>query len=283
MPTQQSTTWDPQRYLRFEKQRSQPFRDLLARVRIDVEPDPGLVVDLGCGPGNATALLARRWPRARVLGVDSSPQMIEAAAGRTEPGRLEFRLGDLRELTAEQLGGPADVVITNATLQWVPGHLGLLPRLVELVAPEGTLALGVPGNFGSPSHTILAGLQREKRWRERLSGLEVRPAVPEPEDYLRALDRAGLSAQAWETTYLYVVDGEDGVFEFVSSTALRPVLVELGPDSPEAAEFCDEYRLALREAYPATELEGRTVQILPFRRIFAVGERPPARQGRTHR
>lgn len=273
MPARQSTTWDPQRYLRFEKQRTQPFRDLLARVRIDDEPDPGFVVDLGAGPGNATALLGRRWPRARVLGVDSSPQMVEAAASRAEPGRLEFRLGDLRELTAEQLGGRADVVITNATLQWVPGHLELLPRIVELVAPEGTLALGVPGNFDSPSHTILADIQREARWRQRLSGLEVRPSVPEPEDYLRALDRAGLSAQAWETTYLYVLDGEDGVFEFVSSTALRPVLVELGPDTPEAAEFCDEYRAALREAYPATELDGRTVQILPFRRIFAVGDR----------
>ena len=98
--------------------------------------------------------------------------------------------------------------------------------------------------------------------------------MPEPGDYLRALDRAGLAAEAWETTYLYVLDGADGVFEFVSSTALRPVLSELGgPDTPAAAEFCDEYRAALREAYPATELEGRTVQILPFRRIFAVARR----------
>lgn len=288
MPTRQQggdTTWDPQRYLRFEKQRSQPFRDLLARVRIDAEPDPGFVVDLGCGPGNATALLARRWPGARVLGVDSSRQMIEAAAERAEPGRLEFRLGDLREVSADALGGPADVVITNATLQWVPGHLELLPRLAALLAPEGTLALGVPGNFGSPSHTILADIQREPHWRERLSGLEVRPAVPEPEDYLRALDRAGLAAEAWETTYLYVLDGADGVFEFVSSTALRPVMSELGgPETPAAAEFCEEYRAALRAAYPATELDGRTVQILPFRRIFALGERVAGRgQGRVHR
>jgi trans-aconitate 2-methyltransferase len=270
----QSTTWDPQRYLRFEKQRAQPFRDLLARVRPDDEPEPGYVVDLGCGPGNATELLTRRWSTARVLGVDSSAQMIEAAEARAVPGRLQFRLGDLREVTAQHLDGPVDVLITNATLQWVPGHLELLPRLAELLAPGGTFALGVPGNFDSPSHTTLADLQREPRWASRLTGLEVRPSVPGPEDYLRTLDAIGLAAEAWETTYMYVVDGADGVFDFVSSTALRPVLVELGgPESPAALEFSDEYRAALREVYPATKLDGRTVQLLPFRRVFALGVR----------
>lgn len=274
MPAQQNTTWEPARYLRFEKQRAQPFRDLLARIRVDGEPEPATVLDLGCGPGNATALLAQRWEHARVTGVDSSRQMIEAAAKYAVPGRIEFRLADLRDITPDHVGGRVDVLITNATLQWVPGHLGLLPRLIDLVAPGGTFALGVPGNFGSPSHTILADLQRTPEWKDRLSGVEVRPSVPEPEDYLRALDAAGLAADAWETTYQYVVDGEDGVFDFVSSTALRPVLVELGgPDTPEAAAFCDEYRSALRLAYPPTTLGGRTVQILPFRRIFALGVR----------
>jgi trans-aconitate 2-methyltransferase len=200
--------------------------------------------------------------------------MIEAAAKYALPGRLDFRLGDLREVTPEQFDGPVDVLITNATLQWVPGHLALLPRLIDLVASGGTFALGVPGNFDSPSHTILAGLQHTPRWKDRLTGVEVRPSVPEPEDYLRALDAAGLAADAWETTYQYVVDGEDGVFDFVSSTALRPVLVELGgTETPAAAEFCDEYRSALRDAYPATTIAGRTVQILPFRRVFAIGTR----------
>ena len=279
MPTpasSQSTTWNPQHYLRFAKQRAQPFVDLLARVRADEDEasEPGYVVDLGCGPGNATELLTRRWPGARVLGVDSSPQMIEAANARAVPGQLEFRLGDLRKLTIDQLDQPADVLITNATLQWVPGHLELLPRLVELVAPGGTFALGVPGNFDSPSHASLADLQREPRWASRLTGLEVRPSVPGPEDYLRALDAAGLAAEAWETTYMYVVDGEDGVFDFVSATALRPVLVELGgPETPAAIEFSEEYRAVLRELYPATELGGRTVQLLPFRRVFAIGVR----------
>jgi trans-aconitate 2-methyltransferase len=270
----QSTTWDPQHYLRFAKQRAQPFRDLLARVRADGEPEPARVVDLGCGPGNATELLARRWPGAYVLGLDNSAEMIEAAGARAVPGSLEFRFGDVREVTADQLGGPVDVLITNATLQWVPGHLELIPRFAGLLADGGTFALGVPGNFGSPSHTLIGELQREPHWAARLTGLEVRPSVPEPEAYLRALDAAGLAAEVWETTYLYVVDGEDGVFDFVSSTGLRPVLIELGgPDSAAALEFCDDYRALLREAYPPTKIAGRTAQLLPFRRIFALGVR----------
>ena len=270
----QSTTWNPEHYLRFAAQRAQPFRDLLARVRADGEPEPARVADLGCGPGNATELVTRRWPGAFVLGVDNSAEMIAAAEPRAVPGRLEFRTGDVREVTADQLGGPVDVLITNATLQWVPGHLELIPRFADLLAPGGTFALGVPGNFDSPSHTLFGDLQREPRWAERLTGLEVRPNVPEPTDYLRALDAAGLAAEAWETTYLYVVDGEDGVFDFVSSTGLRPVLIELGGvDSPAAIEFCAEYRVLLREAYPPTVIGGRTVQLLPFRRIFALGVR----------
>ena len=272
--TTQSTTWNPGHYLRYAAQRAQPFRDLLARVRADGQPEPERVVDLGCGPGNVTALLTQRWPNAHVLGIDNSAEMIEAAQARAVPGHLEFRSGDVREVTIDQLGGPVDVLITNATLQWVPGHLDLIPRFADLLAPGGTFALGVPGNFKSPSHTLFGELQREQHWADRLTGLEVRPNVPEPEDYLRALDAAGLAADAWDTTYMYVVDGENGVFDFVSSTGLRPVLIELGgPESPTAIEFCDEYRALLRQAYPPTVIGGRTVQLLPFRRIFALGVR----------
>jgi trans-aconitate 2-methyltransferase len=289
--TTTNTTWDPERYLRFERQRGQAYRDLLARLAPPTPSpaaatsgnaavwNPATVVDLGCGPGNTTALLPTLWPNAHVIGVDSSPQMIEAARPRAIPGKLEFRLRDLREVSAADLGGPADLVITNATLQWVPDHLELLGRLAGLLTQRGVFALGVPGNFDSPTHTLLSDLQREPRWAAQLSGLEVRPAVPEPEDYLRALTAAGLRAEVWETTYLHVIEGEHGIFDFVSSTALRPVLAELGgPDAPAALEFCDAYRKALAEVYPATELGGdlggRTVQLLPFRRVFALGYGP---------
>ena len=263
--TTQSTAWEPDRYLRFAGQRARPYADLLAQIGAEA---PGRVADLGCGPGNTTELLSDRWPDAHVLGVDSSAEMVAAAAGRTRPGRLEFTRADLRAWHAPS---PVDVLISNATLQWVPGHLDLLPRLLAQVAPGGWFAFGVPGNFGAPSHTLLADLQRAPHWRDRFTGAQYRPASHEPAEYLRALTDAAADADVWETTYYYVVDGEDGVFDFVSSTALRPVLVELGgADSADAKAFTAEYAAALCEAYPPTEYAGRVVQILPYRRLFAV-------------
>jgi trans-aconitate 2-methyltransferase len=275
MPAPQSTTWDPDGYLRFADQRGRPFQDLIARIGA---ASPARVVDLGCGPGNATELLADRWPDAAVLGVDSSAEMIDAAQHRARtdgpgPGRLEFRRGDLRDWHASA-SEPVDVVVTNATLQWVPGHLDLLPSLLEQVVPGGWFAMGVPGNFNAPSHALLADLQRSEPWSAYFTGSEYRPGSHDPADYLRALTDAGAEADVWETTYLYIVDGANGVLDFVSSTGLRPVLIELGgPNSAAAQDFTAAYAEALRTAYPPTTLHGRTVQILPYRRIFAVAQR----------
>jgi trans-aconitate 2-methyltransferase len=265
----QSTSWDPERYLRFADQRGRPFEDLLARIPAEA---PARVVDLGCGPGNVTELLTRRWPEAGVLGVDSSAEMIDAAKARAIPGRLEFVQADLREWRAAQ---PVDVLITNATLQWVPGHLDLLPILLSQVTPGGWFAMGVPGNFTAPSHVLLAELQQDDRWSGYFTGAQFRPTSHEPADYLRALTAAGAQAEVWETTYYYVLPGGNGVLDFVSSTALRPVLTELGgPGTDAAGEFVNAYAAALRVAYPLTRLADRTVQILPYRRLFAIAQVP---------
>ncbi|HEU5428947.1 MAG TPA: methyltransferase domain-containing protein [Actinocrinis sp.] len=270
----QSTTWDPARYLRYADQRGRPFEDLLARVPAD---RPRRVADLGCGPGNVTALLCRRWPEAEVIGVDSSAEMIEAAtagadARLTADGRLSFERADLR---AWRPAEPVDVLITNATLQWVPGHLDLLRTLLGHITPGGWFAMGVPGNFGAPSHTLLADLQGDSRWAGRITGEQFRPASHEPIEYLRALTEAGAAAEVWETTYYYVLPGVNGVLDFVSSTALRPVLTELGGPGTEAAHaFTGAYAYALRTAYPPELLGGRTVQVLPYRRLFAIARIP---------
>ena len=258
-----STGWDPGQYLRFGDERARPFLDLLARVAAD---DPAYVVDLGCGPGTLTALLAQRWPRARVEGLDSSPEMIEEAAERAVPGRLGFRLGDLREWRAER---PVDVLVSNATLHWVPGHLALLARLVAELAPGGELAVQVPGNFRAPSHTLLAELRESPRWRARLGQAALGGAwVHEPEDYLATLVAAGARADVWETTYLHVLPGPDAVLEWAKGTTLRPVLAAL--DAAEQEELLTEYGAALREAYP----ERPYGTVLPFRRLFAVARAP---------
>jgi trans-aconitate 2-methyltransferase len=256
--------WDPQQYLRYENERERPFGELMARV---VHPEPREIVDLGCGPGTTTASLLERWPGAHVLGVDSSAEMITHAQSLAVPGRLEFRQGDLREWIPDR---PVDILLTSATLQWVPGHESLLPRFVGSLAPGGVFAFQVPGNFAAPSHTLLYQLARSDRWEAQLGHL-VRPApVLEPSAYLSALLEAGAQADVWETTYFQLFYDADAVLEWVRGTALRPFLAALDvPD--EAGEFIRAYGAALRAAYPR-DSEGRTV--FPFRRIFAVAAVP---------
>lgn len=248
------TAWDPARYLQYADERGRPFVDLVARVDADA---PGRVVDLGCGPGNLTSLLADRWPEAAVVGIDSSAEMIAAATD----DRIEWRVQDLRAWIDS--GETADVVVSNATLQWVPGHLELLPALI---ARTSWLAFQVPGNFGEPSHTIRAELAAGPDYAPYLAGIEV-PSSHDPAVYLETVADAGAQVDAWETTYLHVLTGPDPVFTWVSATGARPTLAAL-PDELRP-RFEAEYKERLRAAYP--ERGGRV--ILPFRRIFCVARR----------
>ncbi|QZY29617.1 methyltransferase domain-containing protein [Nocardioides coralli] len=252
-------TWDPDRYLAYADERGRPFVELVARVGAEAPAD---VVDLGCGPGTLTRLLAERWPAARVRGVDASAEMIEAA-GREVP-ELAWEQADLRDWIDR--GEQVDVLLSNATLQWLPDHLDLLPRLVAAVRPEGWLAFQVPGNFDQPSHTIRAELAAQEPYAEHTRGVAV-PASHEPADYFAALTAAGCDVDVWETTYLHVLRGEDPVFTWVSGTGARPTLQAL-PDGLRQ-DFEADYRARLRAAYPD---RGDGV-VLPFRRIFAVGRR----------
>jgi trans-aconitate 2-methyltransferase len=257
--------WDPERYLRYADERGRPFVDLLARVPATA---PSTVVDLGCGPGSLTRLLAERWPQAHVLGVDSSPQMI-ATAGESVPG-VEFEVGDLREWVSS--GSTADVLVSNATLQWVPDHLDLLPALVAALRPGGSLAFQVPGNFAEPSHTLRATLATEAPYAGHTAGV-AGPDAHDAATYLQALSALGCDVDAWETTYLHVLRGEDPVFTWVSGTGAGPTLEALESVDPDLrARFEEELKRRLKAAYPET---GHGV-VLPFRRVFVVARRDDA-------
>ncbi|MDN5685404.1 MAG: methyltransferase domain-containing protein [Brachybacterium sp.] len=249
--------WGPEQYLKFGDERGRPFTDLLARV--DAEA-PELVVDLGAGPGTLTAALTARWPSARVIAVDSSPEMIARAESNAG---IHAELGNLRTWEPP---APIDVLVSNAALQWVPDHLEQLPRLAGLLSPGGVLAMQVPGNFAEPSHTIRHDLAAEHPYAEHLVGV-AHPASYDASTYVRALQQLGLEVDAWETTYLHVLHGRDPVFEWVSGTGARPTLQAL-PASLRPA-FEAEFRARLRAAYPD---DGRGV-LMPFRRVFAVAHR----------
>jgi len=254
--------WDPGQYRRFADERARPFFDLVARIGTDA---PRSVVDLGCGPGDLTVDLARRWPGAAILGIDSSAEMIAAARrGEKGPG-VSFTVADLRDW---QPDAPVDVLVCNAVLQWVPGHLGLLPRWVSWLSGGGWLAFQLPGNFDQPPHAVLREMAASPRWRPLIGEAELTRQAGDLTGYLDVLAGAGCQVDAWETTYLHILHGEDPVVEWVKGTALRPVLAVL--DDAETAEFLAEYRDRMRRAYPPRSFG----TVLPFRRVFVVAHGP---------
>ncbi|WP_333767370.1 trans-aconitate 2-methyltransferase [Streptomyces sp. IBSBF 2435] len=262
-------TWDPHQYLRHATHRTRPFLDLLARVPGLPGGDAPHIADIGCGPGNVTALLADRWPAARITGFDSSREMLASAADRAGAtaggGSLDFRLADAAVWTP---GEPYDLIVSNAALQWVPGHADRFGDWLGHLTPGGTLAFQVPGNFTAPSHALLAELCDTPQWRARLDGHGRRYVhILSPADYLERLTVLGCEVvDVWESTYVQLLEGEDPVLEWTKGTALRPVLTALEGDPAAAREFVGQYRDLLRKAYPP----GLHGTVFPFRRIFAV-------------
>ncbi|MFD4504030.1 trans-aconitate 2-methyltransferase [Streptomyces sp. NPDC058457] len=264
-------SWDPAQYLRHAGHRARPFTDLLARVP-DLPGEPPAVADLGCGPGNVTAVLADRWPTARITGYDNSTAMLDKAqvdhAGPTPGGgRLDFAHADLRSWAPER---SYDLIVSNAALQWVPGHLDRFAGWLDALVPGGSFAFQVPNNVDAPLHALMRELAATPRWKARLADvLRHEDSVHPPVAYLDRLARLGCATDVWETTYLHVLEGEDPVLDWVKGTGLRPALTVLG-DDPEARDaFVAEYRDLLREAYPSAPYG----TVLPFRRLFAVARK----------
>ena len=253
--------WDPSIYLRYGDERGRPFGDLLGRVGAR---DPREVVDLGCGPGNLTVGLRERWPVARIVGLDSSAEMIASAASLGTD--VEFKVTDVYDWSP----GPAvDVVLSNALLQWVPGHTDLLRRWVGELGSDRWIAYQVPGNFDAPSHRALREVAARPRWSERVAdGLRDPASVLDPAGYAEVLTGLGCHVDAWETTYLHllpVTDGEHPVVRWMEGTAMRPARAALADDT-EWAQFRTEVRELVSAAYPARD----GVVAFPFRRIFVV-------------
>lgn len=252
-------SWDPSIYLKFDDKRTRPAAELLGRIQAD---DPRHIVDLGCGPGNSTALLAARWPQAEITGVDSSQEMLDKAASTDIPATWA-----LADISSWRASVPADVLFTNAALQWLGDHPSLFPSLMSEVAPGGTLAIQMPRNFDAPSHTLLREAVEETNNPGLISLLRDNP-VADPDIYHRLLRPHATSIDIWETTYLQVLTGEDAVLAWTSGTALVPFTSVL--EGAECDDFVDNYRQKLAAAYPP-EADGST--LFAFKRIFIVAQK----------
>jgi trans-aconitate 2-methyltransferase len=254
--------WDADQYTKFSRERSRPFDDLMAQVTVE---RPEFIVDLGCGTGSLTRTLAERWPAARVLGVDSSVEMLEKARPQAIPGRLEFTQSDIGQWKPDR---PADLIVSNAALHWIPDHDALFRRLAGMLAPQGTLAVQMPDRFRTPSQEAIEAASANPRWSSRLAGIglhrdSARPLVW----YVAHLRELGFQVNAWQTTYVHVLSGENPVLDWLKGTALRPLLTHLDPE--QETDFLHEVGTRLKATFPPTG----DVTFFPMPRLLFVASR----------
>lgn len=245
--------WDPGQYLRFSGERLQPAIDLIARID---HPGARQVVDLGCGAGNALPLLAARFPGAEVRGVDGSAEMLRKAAESGFPTEQ----ADIAHWVPRE---PADVIFSNAALHWLPGHRTLFPRLLQALAPGGTLAVQMPAMHAAPLRARQDRIARSGPWAAKLAEISSAPPIMAPGEYYDLLSPQTERLDLWITEYVHVLKGPDPVVQWAMGTSLRPYLQAL--DEPEREGFLESYRGAMREAYPP-QADGNV--LLPFRRLF---------------
>ena len=249
--------WNAQQYLQFTDERTRPALDLLARIDIAA---PGRVVDLGCGPGNSTAVLRERWPDAALDGLDSSPDMLMMAR-QSHPG-IDFVLGDIAAWSpAERY----DVVLSNAALQWVGNHAELLPRLIAAVRPDGVLAVQMPRNHDFATHALMRQVAAEGAWRERLAGARDPSPVRPPEFYYDCVAPLSSRMILWETNYIQVMDGVGAIIAWLRGSGLGPFLGRLDPG--EQQQFLERYERLLADAFPP-QADGKI--LLPYPRLFFI-------------
>jgi len=253
--------WDPALYMKFEGQRMLAARDLLARVPLS---SAGIVYDLGCGPGNTTELLARRFPGARLTGVDMSEAMLDCAQERTAKAR--FLRQDIASFAPEE---PPHLIFANSALHFVPDHHKLFPRLAAMLAPGGALAVQMPSNARESSHALVRMVAAEGPWSSRLVPIaKTQPLIAEFEDYYDWLRPLAPRIEMWMTTYVHVVDGPDAIADWFAGSTLRPFLDLLSDD--ERCAFIERYRDGLRDAYPP-QPDGKVLFAYP--RLFIVASK----------
>ncbi|MET0344608.1 MAG: trans-aconitate 2-methyltransferase [Polyangiales bacterium] len=251
-------TWDEAQYLKFADERTRAARELLARVPVAA---PAHVVDLGCGPGNSTALLAARWPDARVVGVDSSPEMLTRA--RRDLPALTFVASDAGRYAPD---APVDVWFANALMQWLPEHPTLLVDLLKRLTPGGALAVQVPNNFQAPSHRLMREL--EGPWRDAVAGIRDRARIEDPSSYYDRLAPHAAYVDVWQTTYEHVMADPPAIVEWLKGTGLRPYLEAIEPAHRDA--YVAAYTEAIDAAYPRRS-DGK--RLFSFPRLFLVAVR----------
>lgn len=254
--------WNANQYLKFSDERSRPFHDLLSQVRVE---SPEQIADLGCGPGNLTRILLDRWHNSHVIGVDSSKEMLAKAASVEIAGQLQFEQADISHWSAKT---PLDLIVSNAALQWLDDHAGVLSRWAQMLSSKGMLAVQMPNRFRTASQVAIEETVADSRWSRVLENVGLhRQSVSPMSWYIHLLHDLGLTVNAWETTYYHILTGDNPVLEWLRGTALGPLLERLKAE--EAVEFLADVGDRLKAAYPASN----GITVLPMPRLFFVASR----------
>ena len=254
-------SWSAKQYTKFETERNRPVYDLLARIPTS---NVQTAADIGCGPGNSTELLYNHFPNAKITGMDSSPNMIDAARNRL-PG-IQFEVADIATWDDK---GPFDVILANAALQWVPNHESVFPALLDKLAPGGSLAVQMPDNFDEPAHRLMREVAANGTWSGKLAEAQNRLERRKAEWYYGLFKDTTLTLDIWRTTYYHpLAGGARAIVEWFKGTGLQPFLAPL--DEQEKSTYLEQYQEAIAQAYPA--FSDGTV-LLPFPRLFIVAVR----------
>ncbi len=253
--------WNPDLYLKFGKERTQPAIDLIARLDVD---HPETIIDIGCGPGNSTQVLAAKWPHAKIVGTDISPAMIEKAKQDFPDG--EWMLFDARK---DEMNRKFDLIFSNAAIQWIPDHKKLIERFSDLLKEKGAIAVQVPQFWDMPLGASTAEIAGQHRWVAKTAGVRNLFTNHNHTFYYDCLSEHFTDITIWETWYMHIMESHRAILEMIRSTGLKPYLERL-PDEKERFAFRYSVLESIRQCYPAQK-DGKV--IFPFKRLFFIAKR----------
>jgi trans-aconitate 2-methyltransferase len=250
--------WNPQQYLKFKNERTQPSIDLVAKIRVD---SPKKIIDIGCGPGNSTQPLLSRWPKSHIVGLDSSPKMIEQA--KKDFPEQKWILGDANNIDTKE---KYDIVFSNAAIQFLPDQERTIPKFFSIVNENGAMAVQTPEFDTMPIGRSLKKVADSKKWKEHTAGSGDVFYFHNENFYYEILSPLAKSIEIWETSYVHVLNSHKDLIEWTNSTALRPYLDKL-PNEEDKISFQNELLELLKKDYP-TQKDGKV--LFPFKRLFFV-------------
>ena len=256
--------WNPDLYLRFDKERTQHSIDLVSRINFD---KPGKIIDLGCGPGNSTQILVQRWPGVSITGVDNSPAMIEKA-------KMDFpnQNWKLLDVGKDEINEKFDIIFSNATIQWIPNHAELFKQLYNALNANGLIAIQIPLFWDMPLGKAIKNIAKDSRWVTSVKGATELFTIHAYSYYYDKLSQLFNSIEMWETHYIHIMDSHLSILEMIKSTGLKPYLDRLENEN-DKKEFEALVLDEITKDYPQQKDEK---VLFPFDRIFFIANKKRA-------